>query len=367
MSNEERRQNLTLATQDCLDTWHDWVDNREITEIDENFENAVIRCCEQWRKGDIPGDMRDLQERVADLHKQWNVLAKTLDSAPAGSRVYPRQEFWAALEALEAEFNKVVSPPKEYPTPEFQLPRDASLPGITEAQLCRMYGFTSDGTRNGIPRLGELHKALEDPKGYFKSNPGWLWPEQRAHALEEQQRQEEAELLRQRRHLKLQMVPTGAKESIEELLELPGISGKQICKMKLVDGRQMTRDELYAYFQEHGITKIPPWDAIGVGVGVSDDETPLQPLKPLQASEGPKLSVTDDPTLSWEDILEAAGPLTQEQQIIHIHQADPALTATEIAEIVTKPDAPVSAPKVGKVLKRFEEDPAAFETAQVGG
>lgn len=363
---QTRKETLTIAIKELIHVWKEWRFDRELHDLTEDFKNAVIRTCELYRRGDIPAELRKIDKLVEELHREWNFLANTMDSTPEGQPVYPRPEFWRALEMIDAEATRTIVQKKSYPRPEGQLLRDAALPGMTEPQLCRMYGFTSDGTGRGKPDHGQLHAALDDPKAYFAAHPEWKWPEQRRDEIrDEEQQQREAELMVQwRRRVKsAEAMAKGAQETIEELLELPNITAKQICRMKRVDGRPMTLQELTEYCEARGL-ETPPWEAAGIGVGDSDEETPLRPLRPLPPRNDPETDATGEATddhMSLQTILEAAGPLTLEQQIITLHQMG-GITKEQIAEAVTlaNPGSPVNSSKVGKVLARFAREPQAF-------
>lgn len=346
----ERKNDLILAAKDLVQVWHDWREDNEVWHITEEFTDALVRCLSLFKTGDIPSELRALSEEMGKLLVQWNILAGMLDANEA-NKVVPKRKFWAALEAVERTLEAATIVKKSYPSPAYQLAKDAGLNGMTEAQLCRMYGFTNDGTRNGICDHSMLHEALEDPKKYFDAHQEWMWPGQRQQLANEERQREMADEVKRRWERKKNAQPRVAQESIEELLQMPGMSGKQICRMK-----RITQEELEEYCAEH-VLPIPSFEPTGIGIGVSEEETPLKPVKALES----ELVKTN--AVYRELLTEIGGPLTLEQQIIELRKLDASLSPGQIAGILSTEETPVTAVKVGKVLSRWERDPAAFETA----
>jgi hypothetical protein len=349
---DERREHLLLVTDAMLQAWGDWGDDGTALTMTTAFSDAVVDCLVVWSEGTIPGDLRNLAGEMDTVREKWNDWVRLHEENPLKNTL-PGNALWKALEAVEKGRQEAVTPREFTLEPIASL--DAMNPRPTDAQICRMYGFTSDGTFKGQPKITMLYEERAAPGRHTGAGTGWMPPHARRHAQVQQEQAEAVERQRTRRQSKIDALTKPAKESIEELVEVNGISGKQIARMKKID-----RAEFEAYCRTHGL-QVPPWDSASANAiqGIHDpDEAATVPTATVGRPSG--LDAIPGPTV----IDEGEGPLTMEQEIIQYHKAG-GIGAQEIAEAVSRPDEPVSRQKVQAIIKRWQEDPAAFGAVEV--
>ncbi len=363
----ERRDHLLLVVDHLIETWNKWSSNPDTRYITKTFEDAVEECLFVFADGTIPGDLRTLHERMDVLQEHWQAWNQRNETS-GGKYPIPGEEFWKAMKAMETARIAATRPVRRSLEPIAQL--DALRPQPTDAQICRMYGFMDD---DGAPEIWKLQEERAEPGKHTGPDTGWMPPYERRQQAEEAQRQEIIERLTRQRDSKVKFLTAVAKESIEELVGT-GVGGKQICNMKKIE-----REELEAYCDEHRLA-IPEWESLSLNAVAADtdyepEEEPaealrLQPMKPparmamddYGESESESEIESEPVSPDAETVTELAdGPMTLEQEIVMYHQAG-GMDAKAIAAAVSRPGNEVNYQKVGKVIKRWEKDPTAFET-----
>jgi hypothetical protein len=350
---DERREHLLLVTDSLMETWNRWSGLSDVRYLTRVFEEAIEDCLTIFEDGSIPGDLRTLNNCVDTLREQWAAYQDANETA-GGTILLPPNAFWRALEQIEAT-RKTLAVPKRRVLESIA---DLTTQKVTDAQICRMYGFTDTGMPNGNPELWQLAEERATPGKHTDRAKGWLPPWEKQAQTEEANQREIVERVKRTRESKMKLLTEVAPEPIEQLVQ-EGVSGKQICKMK-----KITEDELHAYCEEHGLP-APTWAAESPNqmVGVhdytpEDEEADTATIDAIIAEgEGPEKSPIGDK-------VEPTEPMTLEQEIIMYHRLG-TMTPTEIAAAVSREESEVSRQKVNAVVKRWEAEPAAFEPVEV--
>jgi hypothetical protein len=120
--------------------------------------------------------------------------------------------------------------------------------------------------------------------------------------------------------------------------------------------KKIDEAELAAYCEDHGLI-VPAWqgESPNAMVGVHDYVPEDEAASVLSVPDAPAPDVVGLPV---------EGEMTLEQEIVMYHKLG-TMSATEIAEAVSREGNEVSHQKVGKVIARWEREPAAFESAEV--
>jgi hypothetical protein len=244
-----------------------------------------------------------------------------------------------------------VKQPKTY-TLEPIAKLEAMTPPTGDQQICRMYGFTDDGTPSGNPIVTMLQEERTTPGRHTGPGTGWEPPHARRQKAIEAKQRAAVEQMQKAAQSKVARLTEPAKETIDELI-VQGVSGKQLCRMK-----KCTRADLAAYCKEHRLT-VPEWEQSTANTVSGDFDRPGPEIVPMGVMPGDKAEIDAVEGERVDDI----GAMTLEQQIVMYHQSG--LAPRDIAEKVSEPDAPITSQKVGKVLARWKADPDAFEMAGV--
>ena len=354
MPTDERRQHLLLCLDHLLSTWNEWSQNADVCYITEAFEQAMNDALGVFADGAIPGDMRGLNARMDVLREHWDAWNKQ-NEVSGGKNPIPNNAFWKALENVETGRQAIVKPVRR----TLESIADLTTQKVPDAQICRIYGFTDDGTPRGNPQTWMLQEERAKPGKH--TGKGWLPPwekQQRANAAKEA---EIVERIKRQREGKLRLLAAVAPEPIEALIA-QGVSGKQICRMKKIDEAALT-----AYCQDHGLD-VPHWqgESPNAMVGVHDyveEEEAATPASPPRRTIEDYAEPDETPTIdAGEQVTEE--PMTLEQEIVMYHKLG-TMTPTEIAASVSREGSEISRQKVNAVVKRYEAEPSAFETVGV--
>ncbi len=351
MLTDERRDHLLLATDAMLAAWNDWSVDNDAKGITTTFVDAVCDCLLLWSEGGIPGDLRALAHDIEIMREHWNAWVRSHEVNPVKNQL-PGDAFWRAMKTVD-DARRIAAAPKDFTLPPIA---DLEKEGVSARQICQMYGFTDDHTSTGQPVLKMLYEEKALPG--MHTGGDWLPPHARRQRDIAVQQKAALERLAVDRQRKIDFLTKPCKETIEELIE-QGVSGKQIVRM-----RKIGREELAGYCATHGLV-MPAWEPTPPNLtsGVVDVEdvgtVPTgQVGRPTIEPTVPPVPIVDGPPV----IDMAEGPLTLEQEIVEYHNAG--FDTRQIAEAVSRPDAEVSWQKVSKVLKRYQEDPEAFQTVE---
>ena len=343
----DRRAGLRAVLATLLEIWHRWRENSEVKFFTDAFQTATERTISVFSAGDIPGEMRNLFARVDTLREQFDVWVKS-NALSDTKNPTPGNGFWAALEAIERELTTVAS--KSAPRRNLETIATLQKQNVPDQQICKIYGFTDTGLPNGIPILSMLAEEIAKPGTH--TGPNWLPPHERRRHAEEQARQQAiSEAIRQC-EVKAAAANRDAPESIEELLLLPGISGKQIARLK-----KISKDEFLAYCDQNGL--LPPaWESPSANAidGTFDkfqDDAQANAKAPATPAAVPPVPATPPP--SAEDI----AAMGTDEQIVTYHRAG--FSTDEIVQEISIETAPLSPQKVRAVIKRWKESPDSVE------
>ena len=339
MATNERRDELLLSVDNLLQVRKDWMAEADVRFITEQFELSVDAVLILFAEGGIPGDLRAMNELVVILASRWQEWCQKNENS-GGKFPIPDNAFWKAVDAIAASRQVLLTPKKQ----TVESIADLTSQRVPDANICRIYGFTDTGTPFGNPITAMLREERANPGTH--TGEGWLPPWARKDKEDEAKREKAIEEVKRMQAGKLRLLTQIAKESIEDLVG-QGVCGRQICRMKKID-----ESELNAYCDEHHVP-LPEWEAEAANLttGVHD------------AGQDEEETIVEESVAKVPD-LNPDGSMTLEQEIIEYHKLG-GLGADEIAAAVTSEDAPVSRQKVAAVIKRYKEDPAAFETADV--
>lgn len=346
MAKDERREHLLLVLDNLVHVWNEWSGNSDVRYITKSFEDAVNDALLVFGDGSIPGDMRALHARMDILQEQWAAWNRK-NEASGGKYPIPDSAFWKALESIETARQAIIKPVRR----TLETIADLTAQKVPDVQICRIYGFTDSGMPDGNPETWKLQEERGKPGMHTDRSKGWLPPWEKKNQTDEAKQAEIIERIQRTRKGKLKLLAAVAPESIEQLIQ-EGVSGKQICKMKKID-----EAGLATYCQDHGLG-VPNWAGespnamVGVHDFVPEDEAASVLSQPETGIREPSDAVPD-------------GPMTLEQEIIEYHKQG-TMTPAEIAAAVSCEGNEVSHQKVGKVIARWEKEPQAFETAEVG-
>jgi hypothetical protein len=375
-----------LVTDHLLDVWQKWATNADLKFITRSFEDAVEDCVLLFEEGTIPGDLRRLTGLVSELKTHWEAWKKRASVNPQRNQ-HPGANFWAVLEAMSTQRQVMKRPPPKRLEPVAKL---KALPGMTDMQICRMYGFFD---ANGAPELFKVDEEEKEAGKHSYNIPGWLPPHERKRVEAERAQAATVDRVKEQRMAKIrQLTRPPAKESIEELLALQ-VSGKQICQMK-----QIEREDLELWCLEHKL-KMPGWDAPSGNQILGDFDTDVMKADAARPAEMPveppavfadpnrrevdpdapasviKAAVEEEtaeepagvlagkvepPALKAEaDVpTAAAGEMSIEAQIVVYHQGG--LSAQQIATDMARIDPTCDVKKVRAVIRQYQHNPASI-------
>lgn len=339
MSDMERKEELLLVTDNMLAAWKRWMEAPDLKFITRALEEAIDDAILLWSEGSLPAELRAMASDVEQLGRHWDEWKTRAGGNPQRYPV-PEPPFWQVLERIMATRTELARPPRRRLEPVAKL---RAMPGMRDLQICDMYGFF-DAT--GQPEFHKLDDEERDPGCHSYKIEGWMPPLERRAAEERAKRDAilaRAKEVRSAKVARMQAPP--AKETIEELLALPGMSGKQVCDLKHIE-----REQLEVYCRENGLA-MPAWEPTAANALSSVYDVIPEGEKPATAFANPK-----EPE---ETPAPAAGePLTIEQQVVLYSQAN--MPPAEIAEALNTPDNPLDAKAVVAIVKRWKRDPSSI-------
>lgn len=326
---DERKTHLLLVVDRVLRVRDEWAAS-DVPYITEAWEEAMDDMAAVFSDGDLPGECRQMATHVNLLLGCWREWWDRNQRAdlPRDKTPAPGPKFWGALSAVEDARDRA------RPQPVKRLESVASLkalqPPVGDQQICRIYGWRDEF---GHWETWKIEEELAEPGKHSTKDPKWCPPhEKRRQEAETAQR---AAVARAKRSLaqKLERMTTPAPESIAMLVR-QGVSAKQIAHM-----HKISIDEVMAHCDEQGIAR-PVEDYAGPN-HTSGQYDRVQPEDKAEI----------DAVVAEGEAQPA--PMTLEQEIVHYHKQ--AMDPKAIAEAVGSTPA-----KVKAILKRWEEDPAAF-------
>ena len=226
---DERRSSLLLVINELLEAWQKWASNQDLKYITASFEEKVEAVILLFSEGTMPGELRRLMTLVGDLEKHWEAWKRRATANPNRFQ-HPDTNFWAILEAISQHLVDLKRPPAKKLEPVAKL---RALPGMTDHQICRTYGWYD---ANGNPELWKVEEEEQDPGKHSYKIEGWLPPHERERVRIEKAQAAAIDRAKEQRAAKVAaLTRPPAREPIEDLLKLAGMSGKQLCQMKHID------------------------------------------------------------------------------------------------------------------------------------
>lgn len=396
---EGRAEYLEQALTNLLLQEEDWAGNEE-QHLDQHSEfwQAVEETLEIFAEGTIPGNLRRVAEVVTrDLQREWTTFLRRRDADENPAAAIPHKAFWSVLNGLRDEIRKSEQPISIPPEP---VPVLLNEQKVNRRQICEIWDSPGLRWMNGTTALE--HMVDEEIKEPGKHTKHWTDPKLARLAAAQAAQARRLEQLKARIGAKVAALTEPCTETTEELIQ-QGLCAKQIAQM-----RKITVEEVYHVADEQGWPRPPlqysdprtvrapqepevpeevhrsmatdarPARVKRTGEGrrratkpapETDDEQEL-PDDSNDAQDGPKDvneledeaidadELADDAELADEDEAAGDGPMTLEQEIVHLHKQG--LAPGVIAQNVSSDDRPVTAQKVTAIVQRYERDPQAF-------
>lgn len=339
---DERVGNLFKLVDTFFEVYQEWVEDEDTLRVTELLEVTTDQLVEVFETGDIPAQCRNLARAVEELGRQW-LAFKT----KAANAVTPRDEMPGM--AFQKQIRLVMEARQDAKPKQIVMPEPIETltkQNVSDRQICLIWEWTE---ADGAPQLWKLREERAEPGKHTKD---YVPPSQRRRQLQAQRELEVMQQIHEKTERRLKQRTEPAPEPTKELIQ-QGLSAKQIAKMKLI-----TVAEVLQVADEHGLERPRlEYDPLESTKGLFDktpNESGQRILDTLQPAGDADNEDDEDDTEA-----EAGGPLTLEQEIVEYHKQGK--SAVEIAELVSTEAAPVSRQKVQAIVKRFEEEPAAFE------
>lgn len=221
------RERQIFAAVDRLTEMHNqWVDDANRPAPDGLYWDVLETTLETIAAGDIPESCRPIEQAA----QRMVAAIAVFDDREDQRQQYPHDGFWEARQALE-DCRKTAKPvyrPKMESIKEL-----AALPGMTHAQIAKMWGF-ADEQGNPMPWL--VQRELDTPgividKAKDVIGPHWRHPdaEDEGEAVEEPQDDPRSRRL-ERKRKQAEQDGKPCPETTEQLYE-QGVPVEQAAKM----------------------------------------------------------------------------------------------------------------------------------------
>lgn len=315
----ERKHHLLLVLDNLFTAQQEWIE-ADTPYITEDFETAVENAISVFNIGDIPSDMRVATERMDELGRQWEDY-KLQAETKSDPMFLPNDAFWKILDQLRGLRENARPKPKL----AIESIDELTKQGVSDRQICVIYGWTDRNDQAELWRLQEERKAPGKHTG-----EGFVHPLERRRIEEEKRQKEIVEQIRQKRIRKTQRKTTPPPESLEQLVS-GGVSTKQIanilgCSVEEVHakckaaGLELPMDNYdptpTSGINEKQVRKMPPGTGRAIkqepSVDETEDETGDEPDDYIADDE------IDDIAVS-ESFVEPAEAKTIEQEVIGLH------------------------------------------------
>lgn len=382
MAEPSRRKFLLDVVSNFFAARRAWVETGP-DHITRQLEEATNDLIDAWGEGDVPGELRRLERVVAnELRPAWEEFTDRANRT-GDTRELPGQAFWAAVGSLE----RIEREARPQPRQIIETIAELTAQKVSDNQICEIYGWKDD---EGRPELWKLREERQNPGTHTAD---WISPAERRRREQEAKEEQIRERIRQREGQKLHRLTAPCKESLEELIE-QGLSARQIAQM-----RRCTIEEVFAAADEAGLDRPPlEYESLNAQRGPMDPELseeaarvyepaprrrsrPRKPLpQPVEEDAGEEAGEAfDDAETEDYDGLTAgdyadepaadaaagepiAGALTIEQEILEYHRAG--LEPRDIAANVKEGGKSVGLRKVNAIIRRYQENPADFASAE---
>lgn len=376
-----RQEFLTEVAQQFLHVRTAWIDG-DTPYLTEEFEASCDDLIASFAEGEIPAELRKAERVVGgELAACWSDWKRRAANAEDNT-LLPTQDFWRAVERLEAALEAAY----EKPVQAIETIEELRAQKVSDQQICQIYGWLD---RRGAPEIWRLREELAEPG---KHTQNWVNPHERARQEREAREAETIERIRQRQRSKLKALTEPCQETIQQLVE------QGLCVAQIVTMRKCTVAEVFEECDRLGIDHPPmryqdvrtaraPAEpgvpeateramaaqsrggrARREGTGnraqgtedVEDEDTELlaEEIDGSEEFDGLSELADDEGDLPAEAEEAPGGAMTLEQEIVAYHHQQ--MTAGEIAKAVSQEGREVSAQKVNAVLRRYQRDPAAF-------
>lgn len=313
----ERKHHMLLVLDNLFTAQKEWVET-DTPYITEDFETAVENAISVFETGDIPADMRPATERMDELDRQWEDY-KSEAETKNDPLFTPNDAFWKIIDQLR----RLREDARPKPKVAIESVEELTKQGVSDRQICVIYGWTDS---QGRPELWRLQEERKEPGKH--TGEGFVHPLERKRIEDEKHQQEIVEQIRQKRIRKTQRKTTPPPESLGQLVS-EGISAKQIATIL-----GCSIDEVYEKCKAAGL-ELPTenYDPTPTS-GINEKQVRKMPpgtgrtAKPKPSADEVEQDESVANTLIGDDIddiavsesfVEPAEAETIEQQVIDLH------------------------------------------------
>lgn len=359
MNEDQRRSELFEAVARLTEAHQAWIssDAAYITDI---FEATLDDVLGVFEVGLVPHDCRELARLAGVLAAEWDRWQAQV-AGTGNVNVLPGNAFWAALEAVE-DACREARPQAVRP---LESVAELDRQKVTHAQIARIYGWTD---ARGNPDTRKVEEELAKPGTHVTAD--FVPPHQRRREEEAARKESALRRLRESGRRKVEILTEPCPEPLEDLVA-QGVSLEQIARMMkktttwvLTECRRRGLRDPKSLDHPHAMRAPQERPLSADAEKVLDAQTAAARSAAEAAGTARDAAVETAEAagvVSWteaEDLLagETAVPArepTIEDVIVTQHQAG--MGDREIADRLAVP-----VRKVRAVVKRYEEDPAAF-------
>lgn len=202
-----------------IQTHNAWVDSPHDLLTDE-YEEALKACVDEFKTADMPSDMRDLLDAVAELGVRYDAYEDYVTKR----QPMPRSEFWAAVSMVkDALAGQEITYQRTIEPVDMLLAQ-----GVSHNQIAHhIYGCNGEGPflRNGVTNSAAILQEVKEPGSIIKV---WVHPNERERVATDRKR--EARRLERLEQKTSVNIPVGP-ETFEELFK-QGVPINQIADIK---------------------------------------------------------------------------------------------------------------------------------------
>lgn len=213
-----------------------------VKRVDTEILDAFDELSDMVDRDEIGRESWELVLAIDELIVALNDWTERYSINPDANTPECSDAVWAAWDAGDRRSVVECLRPRVYPLPE-PIAELTAMPGMSDVQICRQYGFVD---RHGNPAISTLHEERRTPGTHFNADT-WQHPTKKRHDAELAERWAKRP---KRAGIPINRpVPAGpAPESLEELLAQQ-VPAKQIARMKGI-----SEEEVRAAAEELGLT-----------------------------------------------------------------------------------------------------------------
>lgn len=339
----EAKKHLLAAVESLGAAYQGWVES-EASYITRELEEAVEHLLAIVQEVPASDSCKELLEWIGRLKALWKSWVSEAEASGLVT-VLPAAEFWPTVEAV-CLAGVDAGRPRTRP---LEAVADLRRQGVSDHQICTIYGWVDE---TGERQLWKVAEEAADAGKHSTRDPEWRNPLDRSREAKEAAERDCWQDTIDARQAKVRRLTAPCPESLENLVA-QRVPLPQIAKML-----HRTEDEILAECDAQGLPHPPGLDPLVGFRGQFEPEVPEAAARALDARAKAFRETADEEAVGA--VATADGPAkTIEQEIVEHHLAGEIPEA--IAKAVSRSSAKVTVAKIKAVLKRYAEDPEAFE------